>query len=210
MTVEAFNRHEILTPAAARTIGVPNAAYGLFKPLDGHSQTFASYAYEKWGDTGEPVRSSIASKKQYVWAQRLFESPTHAPYVATLSDCRGGLLCRSFVQAVISQALAQDLIGTYHVQWVRLHGGFDFQVPFTADPSQGITKAKLLVIDNVHIEDTAVKIGKLRDILAHYDDAHVFIILAEHKHPMLLRERHQIVSQYGLHFKANYRDDAEV
>lgn len=210
MTLEAFDRHEILTPTAARTIGVPNAAYGLFKPLECHPQTFSAYQYEKWSDTGDPVRTSINAKKQHVWASRLFELPAHAPYIATLSDCRGGQLCRNFAQTVISQALAQEVVGSYHVKWVRLHGGFDFQVPFTSDPERGITKPKLLVLDNVHIEDTQVKIGKLRDILANYDDAHVFIILAEHKHPMLLREHHQIVSQYGLHFKANYREDAEV
>lgn len=209
MTQLCFSRSD-LSATQAFGIGVPRQAWGLYKDIESGPHAFSTYTYSKWNDSGKEEIRSISAKKQQAWAERIYNDPRHATYVCTLSDCRGGQLIRSFAQAVIAQGLERSELSSQTVKWVRLNSSFDPQVTYDDSPEVGRTKPKLLILDNVHVEDTNVKISKLRDIIANYDDASVLILLAEHQHPMKLREHHQIVSQYGIHLKANFREDAEV
>jgi hypothetical protein len=84
--------------------------------------------------------------------------------------------------------------------WIRLHQGFDSQVPLTGEPSE---KPSLLVVDNVFVDSTPTKVEKLRDLVAYYDDRPVIIIVSTPGSPLSLSEKFNIPVKYGVLLKDN-------
>ena len=172
--------------------GVPARTLGLFKPFD-LERICSQYQIVRRNDSGEEETRPVMPSKQIGWLKQVFEDPYHLPYILYLSDYKNGDLSRGVAAAILSEAMSQFSVSTHKGDrplWVRLHQGFDWQVDFENKPS-------LLVLDNVFLDSTPVKVEKLRDILSICDGIPIIVIVSSGGSPLALSEKFNLPATYG-------------
>lgn len=174
--------------------GVPKRTIGLYKPFN-PAGACSQFLMSKYNDNGDEIKAPVHPKTQLAWLNRLIDDPYHGPYVAYLSDYKEGDISRTVAAAVFSNAMHSFQVGTHRERprWIRLHQGFDTQIPL-----YGSDRPSLLVLDNVFADSTQTKVEKIRDIISAYDDTPVIVIVSTPGSPLSLVERFHLQVDYGI------------
>jgi len=172
--------------------GVPGKYVRMFKGFD-LDRSCSQFLLDRYDNDGTAHKVPVMPKKQAEWLTRCFEDPFHTEYTCYLSDYHNGDVARNAAVALISEAMARynHRAGLQRPKWLRLDQSFDRQ--FDKE-----SKYSFLVVDNVYVDSTSVKIEKLRDLLAVNDTTPTVVIVSSPGEPLALSHKFSLTATYGI------------
>ena len=184
--------HSNVSNSSLLAAGCPGKHVRLFQSLD-MSKACCQFALERYDENGNSEKVPVMPRKQLEWLNRCYEDTYHGAYTCYLSDFQNGDIARTAAVSLISHAIAGYNLGKGRKppKWIRLNQSFDPQ--FERDSTYSF-----LVIDNVFVDSTSVKIEKLRDLMSANDSTPTVIIVSSPGEPLALSHKFSLTATYGI------------
>jgi len=151
------------------------------------------------------VLRSISVKKQINGIDRVLQNPLHGSYTMAIgsypSDVRAKILAVNFMNRAIDAQIGGSHRGRAYPLWHRLMG--NYQDPLR--DSKESEHVSMLVITNVGVDSSQVKLEKLRDILEKYDSIPRIVVVNGVDPVSFFAERVRLPLKYAFYLSAEQK-----
>lgn len=148
---------------------------------------------------------SISVKKQINGIDRVLQHPLHGSYTMAIgsypSDVRAKVLALNIMNKAIDAQMSGSQRGRAYPLWHRLYGNFQDPLRDSKEPEH----ISMLVITNVGVDSSQVKLEKLRDLLERYDSIPRIVVVNGVDPVSFFAERVRLPLKYAFYLSAEQK-----
>lgn len=151
------------------------------------------------------VLRSISIKKQLTNIEKVFAKPLTGSYTCAIgsypSDTRAKVLALNIMNRAIDAQIDGAARGRSYPMWHRLMGNTWDPIRDSRDPDP----FSMLIITNVGVDSSQIKLEKLRDLLEKYDSIPKIVVVNGIDPVTFFAERVRLPLNYAFHLTAEHK-----